>query len=106
MPNQPTISLVCEPDGLDPTRRDVRGPRTRAAAGHELRLIAPGVVLGCVVGLGLSALVKSQLIGLERADPRIFAAAVVIEVAVALAAAWLPARRAGHTDPLSALRTN
>ena len=82
------------------------GALQRMVLGESLQLIAPGVVLGCVVGLGLSALVKSQLIGLERADPRIFAAAVVIEVAVALAAAWLPARRAGRTDPLSALRTN
>lgn len=76
----------------------------RLVLGESLRLIAPGVLIGFLCGAALSTLVRSQLIGLERADPRIFLGAVVIEVLVALAAAWLPARRASRTDPLVALR--
>lgn len=78
----------------------------RMVLGESLRLIAPGVLIGLVAGAALSSLVKSQLIGLERPDPRIFAAAIVIEIAVALGAAWIPARRAAQTDPLAALRTD
>lgn len=78
----------------------------RMVLGESLRLIAPGVVIGLVGGIALSTLVKSQLVGLERADPRIFAAAVVVEILVALGAAWLPARRASHTSPLVALRAD
>lgn len=76
----------------------------RLVLSESLRLIAPGIAIGLLAGSALNALIKSQLIGLERADPRIFAAAIVIEVAVALGAAWLPARRASQTDPLVALR--
>lgn len=78
----------------------------RMVLGESLRLIAPGVVIGLVAGIALSTLVKSQLTGLERADPRIFVAAVVVEILVALGAAWLPARRASLTSPLVALRAD
>jgi hypothetical protein len=78
----------------------------RMVLGESLRLIAPGVVIGLAAGIALSTLVKSQLLGLERADPRIFVAAVVVEVFVALAAAWIPARRAAMTNPLVALRAD
>lgn len=82
------------------------GMLQRMVLGESLRLIAPGVVIGFVAGVALSTLVKSQLVGLERPDPRIFAAAVAIEITVALAAAWMPARRAARTNPLLALRAD
>ncbi len=82
------------------------GALQRMVLGESLRLIAPGVVIGLAAGAALSTLVKSQLVGLGRPDPRIFAAAVAIEIVVALAAAWMPARRAARTNPLLALRAD
>ncbi len=82
------------------------GALLRMVLGESLRLIAPGVVIGLIAGAALSTLVKSQLVGLERPDPRLFVVALIIEVTVALAAAWIPARRAAATDPLSALRAD
>jgi ABC-type antimicrobial peptide transport system permease subunit len=73
---------------------------------ESLRLIAPGVVIGLLAGAGLSRLVRSQLIGLDHVNVRIFAIAVVIEITVALTAAWMPARKAGATNPLLALRAD
>jgi putative ABC transport system permease protein len=48
--------------------------------------------------------VASRLYGLKAADPAILVAATVILVAVALAAAFVPARRASRVDPIRALR--
>jgi predicted permease len=80
------------------------GALHRMVLSESVRLIAPGVLIGLIAGAGLSRLIRSQLIGLERVDARIFAAAMLIEVSVALAAAWMPARKAATTNPLSALR--
>ena len=82
------------------------GALQRLVLAESLRLIAPGVLIGLAAGAALTSLVKSQLFGLNGADPRIFAAALAVEVLVALAAAWMPARSAARTDPLTALRTD
>jgi ABC-type lipoprotein release transport system permease subunit len=54
--------------------------------------------------VGVVALVKSLLYGVEPADPLSFAAAGAAMLAVAVAAAWLPARSAARVDPVKALR--
>jgi predicted permease len=63
-----------------------------------------GVVLGVVLALGLTRLMSSQLFGVTAHDPLTFAAVAVLLVVVALAACYLPARRAASVDPLQALR--
>src|SRR5271163_4174507 len=59
-----------------------------------------------VVGaaLGLTRLVKSMLYGVEPWDPYTMAAGALILLAVALAASWIPARRAAGIEPMRALR--
>jgi hypothetical protein len=48
---------------------------------------------------------KGVLFGVTPTDPGAFAAAVLLLGGVALAAVYLPARRAGSADPLESLRT-
>jgi len=61
-----------------------------------------------VAGVGgallLTRLVKSMLYGIEPYDPATMVGGVVLLLAVALAASWIPARRAAGVQPMEALR--
>jgi ABC-type lipoprotein release transport system permease subunit len=52
----------------------------------------------------LTRYLRSLLFGVTPHDPFTFAAVSAIVLAVAAAAAWVPARRASRVDPLVALR--
>jgi len=67
-------------------------------------LIAFGLVAGLATALAASASARALLFGLEPADPAVLATAVGTVLALAIAATWLPARRAARVDPASALR--
>ena len=68
-------------------------------------VVAVGIAIGGVVSWWLSRLVAALLFGLEPRDPATFAGAATVLTAVALAAGWLPARRATRIDPVSVLRS-
>jgi ABC-type antimicrobial peptide transport system permease subunit len=67
-------------------------------------------VAASLVGLGLavggSGLLRSLLFDVAPRDPRMLAVAGLTVVGVALAAAWLPARRAARINPVEALRSD
>jgi ABC-type antimicrobial peptide transport system permease subunit len=67
-------------------------------------MLAIGGVLGIGGALGLGRAARSLLYELEGHDPLAFAIAVVLLACVALAAGWVPARRAAQVDPMHALR--
>jgi ABC-type antimicrobial peptide transport system permease subunit len=71
---------------------------------ESMAMVAAGLVIGVPAALALTGLVRTLLYGVAPNDPVSFAAAVAGMVAVAGAAAWLPARRAARVDPLVALR--
>jgi predicted permease len=83
-----------------------------ADAGHVrsmvLRQVAGMLVLGGAIGtagaLGVGRAMRSLLYGLEGHDPVVFALSLVVLGLVALAAGYLPARRASRIDPIRALR--
>ena len=70
------------------------------------RMIVAGLVLGTVGALALGRVLASQIPEVGAADPLVLAGAVLVLTAAALAASWLPARRAARVDPLQALREN
>ena len=88
----------------------------RIALGAEQRdilklIVGQGMVLiaiGAGIGLGLAFLatrvLKSLLFGVSATDPLTFTVVVILLVAVALLACYVPARRATKVDPLEALR--
>ena len=72
--------------------------------GQALRLTLIALALGLVGALGASRLLEELLFGVRPMDPTIFAGVAGVLTAVALAAAFIPARRATNVDPLTALR--
>jgi ABC-type antimicrobial peptide transport system permease subunit len=76
----------------------------RLVMGESLRMAAIGVPIG-LAGLAAAArLAGSMLLGVTPLDPVAYALSAVAAVALALTAAWLPARRATRVDPMQALR--
>jgi predicted permease len=69
-----------------------------------MRLSLAGVVIGIAAAFGVSQVLASLLFGVTPRDPMVFVSVPLILAAVALAAVWLPARRASRVDPIVALR--
>ncbi len=67
-------------------------------------LASAGLALGLVVYLLVSRLLRSLVYGVAPGDLSTIAPVVLILGAVALVAAWIPARRATRVDPSIALR--
>jgi predicted permease len=70
----------------------------------SLAVTLAGVILGLPLAIGGARLLRSTLFGLQPGDPPTFAAALAGLAAVALAASFIPARRASRIDPMTALR--
>ncbi|HEY1342302.1 MAG TPA: ABC transporter permease [Bryobacteraceae bacterium] len=73
--------------------------------GSGARLVAVGVAAGLAGALALSGLLWSMLFGVGPRDAMTFALAPAILAAVALMAAYIPARRAARLSPMDALRS-
>ena len=76
----------------------------RLVLGQGMSLTMLGVVIGFAAALVLTRFLKTLLFGLSETDPTTFLAASLLLVSVALAACYLPARRATKVDPMIALR--
>jgi ABC-type antimicrobial peptide transport system permease subunit len=70
-----------------------------------MRLVLIGLAAGLFGAWILSRVLASQLFGITAQDPLTYATVALLLGVVALAATWLPARRATRVDPMSSLRT-
>ena len=68
------------------------------------RVAALGLALGLAASLALASSLRALLYGIGAADPATYAVVALGLGALALAASWLPARRAASVDPLESLR--
>ncbi len=81
-----------------------RGGVTRLVVGQGMRLVAAGLVIGVVATIFASRLMASLLYQVRPADPVTLAAVALVALLTALAASYLPARRAASAEPMRVLR--
>ena len=81
------------------------GDVLKLVVGEGLKLALVGVGLGLLAAAALTRLMTSLLFEVSTTDPLTFAGIALLLLAVALAACWIPARRATQVDPMIALRT-
>jgi predicted permease len=72
---------------------------------HGMKLAAIGGAAGLAAAWGLGRYLSSFLFGVTTHDPLVFIGVPALLMLVALAAVWIPARRASRIDPVIALRT-
>jgi putative ABC transport system permease protein len=85
---------------LGANRRDV----LRLVLGLGTRLTLLGIGLGIVAALIVTRLMATLLYGVSATDPLTFTAVALLLAIIALAACYIPARRATRVDPIVALR--
>jgi predicted permease len=72
--------------------------------GQGAKMTLIGVAIGIGAALGLTRLMANQLFGVSAHDPLTFAGVAMLLILVAVAACYIPARRAMNVDPVVALR--
>src|SRR5262245_6025056 len=85
---------------LGASRRDV----FLLIVGHGAKLAAAGILFGVAGAFGVTRVVTSIVYNVSATDPLSFIGTAVFLVLVAVAASYLPARRATGVDPMVALR--
>jgi ABC-type antimicrobial peptide transport system permease subunit len=80
----------------------------RMVLGQSMRLATIGTLVGLAAAFGVTRLLAQLLaalqLGVKSTDPLAYLIVVVVLAAVSLFAAFVPARRATHVDPILALR--
>ncbi len=81
-----------------------RGQVLRLMLGGGLKLTVWGLALGLVGAAVSTRLLQTFLYGVTAGDPLTYAGTAAVFIAVAVAASYLPARRAARLDPIAVLR--
>lgn len=87
------LSLGASPGGL-----------RSLVVGESLRMAVLGIGAGVLGALAASRILVGFLYGVSPADPTTYVTVPALLLAVAAAAAWVPARRAARVDPVAVLR--
>ncbi len=85
---------------LGAARRDVLS----LVIGQAMRMSVVGAAIGLLLAAAATRLLVSLLYGVQPIDPVSFGAGAALFAALALAASWMPARRAASLNPVEALR--
>jgi len=81
-----------------------RGHVARLVFGQGIRPVAPGVVIGLLLALAVTRLLRAGLLGVSPSDPLTFVGIVMVLAIAATLGCAVPARRATKVDPMVALR--
>ena len=76
----------------------------RMVLGLGARLTLVGLIVGLPLALLATRSLRSLLFGVSSSDPATFAVVAIVLAVAAIAATYLPARRASHVDPVDVLR--
>jgi predicted permease len=82
-----------------------RGDLLRMVLAQCAKLAVPGTILGVILALSLSRVVRGLIYQVNPTDPVIITAVMALVLAVAFLASYVPARRAAAADPMTTLRT-
>jgi ABC-type antimicrobial peptide transport system permease subunit len=77
----------------------------RLIVGKGARLAVYGTVAGLGAALLLSGVVQGLLFGISPTDPQVLGAVALVTIVAAIAASYLPARRATRIEPVTSLRS-
>ena len=81
-----------------------RAEVVRHVVANGMTVAAAGIVLGLLAALATARLLATMLFGVGTADPLTFVGVSAMLAGAAFLACYLPARRAGRVDPMTALR--
>jgi ABC-type antimicrobial peptide transport system permease subunit len=99
-----TVSLQTHEIGIRIALGAQQGNIMRMVLLRGLRLVAAGIVVGVAASLELTRFIASQIWGISATDAATFVSVAILLTIVALAACWIPARRAMKIEPMEALR--
>jgi ABC-type antimicrobial peptide transport system permease subunit len=71
----------------------------RMVVGSGLRIASTGIAAGAILALAAARLIAGLLFGVSAADPSTYGMLAALLLAIAVAAAYLPARRAARINP-------
>ncbi|MFZ0214168.1 MAG: FtsX-like permease family protein, partial [Candidatus Acidiferrales bacterium] len=81
-----------------------RGDLLRLVIGQGILLVLIGAAVGIATAIGVTRFMSTMLFGVKANDPATFGGVAILLTLVALAACYIPARRAMRVDPMVALR--
>jgi predicted permease len=81
-----------------------RGQILALVGRQGILVVIAGIAIGLVLAFGIGLLISDFLIGIGAADPITYTSISLLLTAVAMAACFIPARRAARVDPMQALR--
>lgn len=80
------------------------GDVLRVILGRLGLLISAGLIAGFLLALGAGQILESVVYGASPRDPGLLLLVIILLLGTAALSCWKPARRALHTDPITALR--
>ena len=81
-----------------------RGDVLRLVLGRGLGLVGVGIVIGSVLALAATRLLRTLLFGVTATDPLTLVGVALLLIVTAMIAIYVPARRAIAIDPVTALK--